>query len=348
MNKETPDSSVASQQWLELRSGVPGQGSFLVEHRRAYQVFDRPEPRPQMILAVGGKEKREFLERGLGSTSHPPECGIALVPISSIIVVDCEMHGAAALKRIRARPPAGDQTQHRLLLADNSRRHQIAQFAKDLYWQTLAPFTSSILLFCEDLGGLIPVTRLLATWIRRSMLDPIQCPPRILIIHQEDADPDMAWFESRLLAKLKAMLQVLDPLTPATDSRAATEYRAAFDKVQFLPINTPAGLLSQLDEAFDVRAGHGFAFHSRHLRNLLQEAVSQIGRGMSRTFDFFHASRLHNPVPADLGDRIADFVHASRISGADQAAMIASALNFNAHPPGMHCEYAYSIGGEEV
>jgi hypothetical protein len=47
---------------------------------------------------------------------------------------------------------------------------------------------------------------------------------------------------------------------------------------------------------------------------------------------------LRNPVPERLAEHIAEFVAASRSSAIDQVAVIASALDLDAHPPGMHCE----------
>ncbi|KAK3377651.1 hypothetical protein B0H63DRAFT_547212 [Podospora didyma] len=324
---------MASLRWLELRSGLPGQCAFLLEHRRAYEVFDQPESQPRMVLAVGSKRKRRFLESQLGNAG-PGNGGVALRTLSpSTVVVDCEMHDAHVLPRIKPGPLPGGYLKHPLHLATNSRPHQIAH---DLYWQVLVPFASAVFLFLEDSGGLDPVVETLATWVRQSILLPIQCPPRILILYQDDAKPVVAQFDARLRARIKAILHHLDPLKIATDSRVDLQHKMAFESVQFSPVSSLSKISAHIKHSFEARVAAGLAFNGEHLKYLFQEAVHEFGQARTVPFDFYRASRLRNPLPKDLTNHVVDFIIASQSSAIDQATLIASALDLDAHPPGMH------------
>lgn len=340
--------------WLELRSGAPAQcTSFLLEHFCAYEVFDRPEPQPRMVIAIGGREKQRFLESQLGGAIPQHGGSITLRALApSTIVVDCEMHNVHTLPRLKAGPPTGEHLRHHLLLPPDS-QHQIARFVQELYSNVLFPFASVVLLFLEDLGGLVPVVDILATWARRSMLSPMQSPPpRVLILHRETglASASTAEFEARLDARLTAILRdlgldsPLHSLSAAMGVRARTkaQWQASFArKAQLLPVSAPADVLGHVEQSFQVRVDAGFAFRGTHLKHLVREAVYQFGQGRHRPLDFYSASRLRNPLPEHLTEHVVNFVGASQSAAIDQARVIASALDLDAHPPGMHCEQTH-------
>lgn len=109
----------------------------------------------------------------------------------------------------------------------------------------------------------------------------------------------------------------------------------AFDSIQLLPSVDPETLSRHTDDLCTIREARGLGFSSVHLRSLLRQSISQFCRG--RLFSVYLASRLTNPVPENLATHIANFYHESGTSGLDAVPMIASALEFNAHPPQMHC-----------
>ncbi len=70
-------------------------------------------------------------------------------------------------------------------------------------------------------------------------------------------------------------------------------------------------------------------------KGLLHQALIEFS-GTARGIDVYHASRIRNPVPADLTHHIIQFVGLSSACRRDAVPILASALEFDANPPGMH------------
>ena len=324
---KSPLGPESSPCWLELKSGIPGQGCYLLEHRGANKTIDELTGLPRTIVAVGGKSKRQFLS----GSNHE---AIAFRRISpSTIVIDCELHNKRIISKMKATPPVESCRQHRVLLPHTCLPVKIRQFAWSLYWQALIPFTSIILLFVEDLGGFDAVADVLTVWARQSVTTPAQSPPRVILLHREPAD--IKWFEGQLRARLKASLLKTDPFDQTIDFQATLLYQAAFESIRLLPYSAKREVAIQTDQMFTIRTNAGYSFNSEHLKYLLQESVSQFCNGGA--FNFHRATRLGNRIPADLEDHIVNFVTASRKADLDVVTLVASALDMEAHPPGMHC-----------
>ncbi|KAM7197977.1 hypothetical protein V8F33_005244 [Rhypophila sp. PSN 637] len=326
---------MASVHWLELRIGSPGQ-SFLLEHLRAYKVFDQGESRPRMILAVGGEQKKSFFLKHYNVHGSRDQ-GVALRALSpSIVVADCWMHTAQLLRRAEAGPARGNYVQHDLQLALSGHPRQVAEFAWDLYWQVLVPFTPVVLLFLGDLGGIETTTEALAKWVRRAMLTPVQCPPRLLIIHPESQTIHKTRFISNLHKRVQKMLRNLEPFTAAYASQVDSYCQAAFESVHFIPASDHGDISNQMEQAFEARTAAGLDFRGEHLRFFLKVAVSRFGQRTMAPFDFCRMSRMRNLVSSDLGDHLVHFITSSRNLKLDHSQIIASALEMDAYPPGMH------------
>lgn len=317
--------------WLELRSGASQySGTILQEYRQAYEIFDTYVQPPRIVLAIGGASKRQYLQdHNTRADRRKTTNNIVIRPFtSSTILIDCELHNASHLKPVIAGPELGCNLQHLLDVSLPNNKHSICRLAHDLYWQILFPCTTLVLLFVDDLGGAAQVLELLATWMRKSAVSKPTSTPRLLIVYGWRSHIDPQCFDKQLRARLGAFL---------TDSSNSTAYPMSFESMQlFSETTSQSKLLLHVEEAFGKRDKAGMAFSSEHLQHLLQIAVAQSGHGHGRQIDLQDAVRLHNPPPPGFADHISRFVMLSRKVGVDCNPIIASALELDAHPPGMH------------
>ncbi|KAK0631606.1 hypothetical protein B0T14DRAFT_443704 [Immersiella caudata] len=336
--KPLSERSNSTSCWLELKSSIPGRGTYLLEHRGASQVFDELAALPRIVLALGGKTKRQFFHTGVpGSDGHNAVVFRRNSPLRSTIMVDCELHNQKTMSRMKAGPMPETTRQHRALLPQTSHPIQIAQFAWKLYWRTLAPFASVILLFVEDFaGGLDGVADVLVVWARESITTPVQSPPRILLLHSNRTVLDIKCFQGQLKSRLKASLLQLDPFDETANFQADLLCQTAFESIQLLSSSSRTEIVTHTEQMFGLRAKAGYAFNSEHLKYLLQKSVSQFFVHGVRPFDFYQATRLHNPIPDRLEDHIVNFATAVFGKSIDPVLLVASALDMEAHPPGMH------------
>ncbi|KAG9494967.1 hypothetical protein J7337_013196 [Fusarium musae] len=307
--------------WIDLQFGARGElRPILVEHRIAYKIFDGQAFHPRLVLAIGGAEKRHFY-RALELDAHVPGNGIFLRPVQlATLVIDCELHNQSTLGICERAAPMGHQTRHTLHCAvtPNSPPQRISQFALDMYWQLLFPFASVVLLFADDLGGLEPVIELLVCWTRRARLKPLLSPPRVIVVFHWRHRSKIETFEVRLRARLTGRDPAASTSTSGISAPIRLDHEHAFESVYLVPTwKLSSEFLVQVEESFGVRESAGFAFSGEHTKTLLQTAVSQFGQSCGQQIDF------HAAVTND--------------SNLDQVAIIASALDLDAHPPGAHC-----------
>ena len=325
--------------WIDLRFGARGElRPILIEYRGAYEIFDDQAFHPKVVLSIGSTEKRHF-HRSLDLDGQAAGSGIHLRPIQlATVLIDCELHNQRRLDLCQPAIRGGHQNRHSLhcALIPHSPPQKIAQFAFDLYWQLLFPFASTVLLFADDLGGFEPVMELLVSWAKRARLKPISSPPRILVIFHWRHRSGMETFEAQLRARLTGN----NPTTTrkGVSSPIHLDGECAFESVRLVPNwKLPSEFLIQVEESFSVRENAGFGFSAEHLRRLLETAVDQFGQCCGQQIDFCHAVRLQNPVPEQLAEGISYLMTAVNDPGFDHEAIIASALDLDAHPPGMHC-----------
>ncbi|KAH6646832.1 hypothetical protein BKA67DRAFT_595054 [Truncatella angustata] len=317
--------------WLELRSGAPGlDGPFLLERRLGYQIFDERAEQPDVFLAIGGKTKRRFLRRLRAGPSVKHNGVIIEEILSSTILLDCELHDST-LPRIKAEPYIESCPRHHLLtttISDISTPQEIARCAFDFVWQALVPFSSTIVVFMDDLGGLVQLSDILATWAAR----PTQSQPRIVVLHDAQLRVNQGHFETMVLRKLGARLLQLELLG------SPRRRRMPFESVHFLPINNASAvdILSHIDRASAIRRKMGLAFRSQHLTDLLHQSIKQFAAAEPAPFDLYTTARRCNPVSKSLASNITHFLAISRNLHFDRPSVIASALVLDALPPGMH------------
>ncbi|KAK2471635.1 hypothetical protein H9L39_16626 [Fusarium oxysporum f. sp. albedinis] len=113
----------------------------------------------------------------------------------------------------------------------------------------------------------------------------------------------------------------------------------AFESVQLIPTWKAASEVpSQTEESFAARDAAGYGFSSDHLKRLLQTAILQYSQSSGQQIDFVQAVRVCNPPPTQLTEKLIQFLSTTKDAEMDHVAVIASALDLDAHPPGMHCE----------
>jgi len=326
--------------WIQVRSGLPGKGGLsLEESRAAYEIFDKTTSIPRMVVAIGNGEKRQFLQHACGTSTEPAH-GIALRQLPSAIVADCDLHHHSELL------PPGPPGEHILRYAlehfpQRMQPSQIADLAQDFYWQALAPFSCVIVFFARDFCGLDPIVNVLIGWIRRATTNPLEAPPRVLIVCDEVKTTQLT-LSRRLTTILKTALQAYHPLQPVPSSSINSHCRKAFESIQLLPTLDTETLCLYTDDIFTRRGLQGLNFSAPHLKALLGQAVLSFTLGPEGRFSLYKASRAQNPVPKDLPDHIVNCFLASRESDLDIISVLASALEFNAYPPGMHCTSLYA------
>ncbi len=168
------------------------------------------------------------------------------------------------------------------------------------------------------------------------MANPLEAPPRVLIVCDEVEETQRTLI-CRLRATVRETLRTSNPLRPTSSSSTSSHYRKAFESVQLLATLDMTTLRLHAEDLFAVRELKGLAFSSEHLRTLLPQAIHDFSLNPGRSFNIYRASRLRNPIPRDLLDHANNLFLASQGSELDVISVLASALAFNAYPPGMHC-----------
>ncbi|KAH6869643.1 hypothetical protein B0T10DRAFT_523575 [Thelonectria olida] len=333
---------MASHNWIELRFGRQKELSpVITEHRRAYELFDHQAFQPRMVLSIGGVEKRHFYRSIELDERFPKGAGILFRPVQlATLILDCELHNQTRLDKIHDQYSGGEMALHPLQcsLTPQSPPHKVAQFALDMYWQLLFPFASTVLLFLDDLGGVGPVIEILASWSRRARLRAISAPPRILVIFHWRNRSEIVSFESRLRTRLMCTVSGGEDVVKAgVNSPIYLQGENAFESVRLIPTwNAASEFWSQTEASFAARENAGYGFSSQHLKHLLQTAVLRFSKSTGHQLDFHHAVRLQNPTSQQLTETLVHFILSMKDANIDHIPVMASALDLDAHPPGMH------------
>jgi hypothetical protein len=320
--------------WLELKSAPVGlPGPYLLEHRAAYEAFNHLKIPPRVVLAIGSNTKSDFF----GRMHKRSVCGaVTLHRLSlSTLLVECEVR--SLLRKMKGGPSTESILQHHLRgLAGNAPPQKVEKFTRDLYWHMLAPLAAVVVLFLGDLGSVAQGTKALADWATQRM----QNPPVVFVVYEEKAMANE--FESKLRARLTSLSHSRDSQSPPSDIEL--QWQHTLNGLQFIPFDISKDeFLARVEDSFQMKEALCFDFSAKHLRSLFPIAISQYCTSNGQPFNFYHASRLQNPIPEGLSDYISDFMVAARNVNIDRIGVIASALVFNAYPPGMHCELVTPI-----
>ncbi|KAJ4196920.1 hypothetical protein NW759_016377 [Fusarium solani] len=277
-----------------------------------------------MVLSIGGTEKRHFYQNLELDDKFHHSAGVSFRPLDGL----------------QGQHMGGQAVTHRLQcgLTPRSPPHKVMQFAFDLYWQILFPFASTVLLFLDDLGGVGPVIELLASWARRARFRAVSAPPKILVLFHWRDRTAVESFESRLRARLMCSIPGgKGSEENKIDSPIYLQGEKAFESVQLVPTwKAAAEFWPQTEASFAAREKAGYGFSSDHLKHLLQTAVIQFAQSTGHHINFQHAVRLRNPPSPRLAEGVIHFISSTKDTNINHVSVVASALDLDAHPPGMH------------
>lgn len=218
-----------------------------------------------------------------------------------------------------------------------------------LFGRLLFPFADVFCFFCEDLGGLQSVARLLAAWLDSRPAAALSAAaghaqPSVLLVTEA-----MSVGRDDASSTRSAFLRELRLAT----AKNALDHVAAVDVVALLPkgaVSTGARyrllkerLLDASDGAQKRRHEAGVSFSAAHLAALVECGLDAFASQATEPFCCIKASRTHSPVAPDLALHLRTLVGATK-SASDLASfaapVVASSFLLDSYPPGAHCKSA--------
>ncbi|KAK3938223.1 patatin-like phospholipase-like protein [Diplogelasinospora grovesii] len=200
-----------------------------------------------------------------------------------------------------------------------------------IHSQVLLPFVDVFCFIYHDTSDLDYIVYCLNGWVEARKSSAIQCVlPEMLILLTEEG-----------VRKAQASKQLLTNLAP----NIVQEYCLRFTKIKKDELNSPNGrscLRRHLRKASDRmrhrRADRSLLFSASHFMAFSEIAFDHLV--LTETFDFLKASRLRNPVAADLAQHLTNFVNqvqsAQELTTFAAETIASSFLLDHFHPPGMH------------
>ncbi|KAH8787540.1 acyl transferase/acyl hydrolase/lysophospholipase, partial [Hyaloscypha sp. PMI_1271] len=341
--------------WLTLRAGL--RDILLQEHQRPHTLFnDFLDPNvqsPQMITMIGRELKTSVMQKlrfGTGSQDgvhgeiHLRADADSFKRNSPVLFADCELHDCSNISEISSTRPVGGIVRQPLLW--HRRRSQdldISNLAHLLYSKLLAPFSTVICFFADDLGGLSAVAQVLAFWVvglsnRPSDLPPITNPQVLILTRCRD----VATYNEQKATKqfIKGRLKKVE-----LDRYLGAQFGSM--RVVPLPEITSStrswkSLRSRiLQDSADLqlrRTEAQVAFSASHFAAFFRLACEHFCADIVSPFSFVSSSRDPNPISTEYISHLNRFLNqvpmAQLLSFA--VPVIASAFVFDSYPPGMH------------
>ena len=344
--------------WLCLCSQSRNTG-LVVSDRLQNIINHIPNPdiqRPSLIVLIGNTAKLVALQelfgvkrtRKLTTKRNVGEIHLHVDPSSvfhrrPLLIAD----GDLPSKGLRTKIPT--YKCHEVTTRTVQRTNECSRFdevATGIYAQLLFPFTDVFCFFADDLGGFKQVARHLAAWLEQchpSTL-PRSTRPRVAIVTEKIPPGAETEKEAR-----KAFLWLLSEETK----------RDLFDQISAIDIIAlfPAGLISVdarhrllkerimsgSDQVRKNREDTRWLFSMVHLAAFLKNACEHFVQTAEEPFNFIKASRVDNPVAADLEEHISNFLKHIKSSGVlteFAAPIIGSSLFLDNYPPNSHRKLA--------
>lgn len=338
--KSTRSSSI----WLDLESGAPGlPGPYLQEFNDAYQQLDTyilTETRPNLVLVVGGKAKRQQLADSFELICDKGERGTIYLRLldqsKALLAIDYELHLKGNLSRILGGPCPGHHINHCLAGAPTSP----SLIATRLYSEILAPFYAAAILFVADFCGLENATELLAAWLQNAILRPSDTGNigslRVLLVlngTQRTSTPslDHLWFQItlKLLRKLRSVDCAQFPIFSDL-RRKGPEHMSLKILPELSDRAFAEAVIAKLPEPAST------SFKALHLQSLLKAAIRHFSRSASDAFNPILASRARLSLPLGWQHNVLEFIRCTKHTDIRQISFIASALALNSFPPEIH------------
>ena len=359
--------------WLTLRAGL--KDLLLEEHHRPYSHFktfrSEETQTPQMITCIG-QETKSLVMRKLRFGSRPYETLSGEVHLrvdpdtakheSPLLFADCELHNISQMIKAEAERWLGDVVQRPLTWHNQtSNGLDPKSLAHLVYAKLIAPFSTVICFFAEDLGGLQAIAQILAVWLMsfssRSSDLPPSTNPRVLILirHQDYLSFDEQAATKRFMMDLGREAekkngimtgQLNGRLKKAKLDELLQQQFGGMRVVAFPDLDSTSRewrtvrtrILQDSKEIQERRKEARVAFSAQHFTSFFHMASNHFCNSVASPFSFIRASRILNPVPAEFPFHIARFM--KRVDQRQilnfAVPMIASALMFDSYPSGMH------------
>ncbi|KAK7954381.1 hypothetical protein PG988_015075 [Apiospora saccharicola] len=332
---------MACQTWLELKSGAPGLGGpFLIESTGPYRYLNRSQKNsPGIIVAIGGAQKRRFLSENFSLRYGDGSKSVRLtaLPFTTDALLDCEIHNAHQLSRVKADPAPWHYVAHEL----RHRSPDISQIAFSLYCSALLPFAASVLLFVSDLGGLPGVIDFLVLWTSMSMRQaPTTLVTVILIFDNRKLLPEPKELYLYTSANLLKKLSISEPTIPYTRSRTDAAVRQCFE-IKCLPLGMECvSIRNFVFDAFRTAASRrrqdGLDFPAPHLERFIKAAISHYASHRFVPFNIYHAASITHPVNPQMHHYLVLYLRESKLTSLEAVGLTASALLVDAYRAEVH------------
>ena len=214
----------------------------------------------------------------------------------------------------------------------------------DIYTHLLPPFTDVFCFFSADLGGFSRIMRYLARQLEKGYSPaPKTMFPSVVIVADE-ITPRVD-IEAEARTAFLSMLSeetVKDSFSLILVINVISLFLSSTISIQARYRRLKERLIERLDKVRRFRKNTQMLFSVAHFAAFIKYAAKNFSDLVAKPFDFVRASRIYNPVPADLNKHLSNFLN--YITSSNQfteftALIIASTLLLDSYPPRAHRKY---------
>ncbi|KIW21912.1 uncharacterized protein PV07_12677 [Cladophialophora immunda] len=322
--------------WLEVADGHDtlasnGHGFTLHVSDRLDRLVEGlpypPEQRPSLVLMLGAIRRDKALRALQGSRgecvrdfSHHADVELVLdsrTRSSQRPILFASGHQTKGLSSSEAGTVARC---HRTLDLDMADAHgtswsQAGKWPADLLSARLvAPLADVVCVFLSDFSSLEKASERLEAWIRLGAPSSLPDSVRPYLILVEDEVPTRRrradvvrerlsrWCQGSIASVFSGQITV--ELPKHCSSRRSREYAPLRKAIQ-----------DQVQQSERARQETGTLFSARHMAAFFNRQLGHFRSARLEPFNFLHATRLHDPVPGQLSDSLADFIKDFRTRG---------------------------------
>ncbi|EGU73546.1 hypothetical protein FOXB_15943 [Fusarium oxysporum f. sp. conglutinans Fo5176] len=325
---------------FELQSSAPGMpGPYLVENLASYRVLDKiGQKKPRMMLVLGGSRKRQHISSAYSVYGYPKEHSVGIADVGdNTLALDGELHLQEHyhLPRFQEKRPFGGGCHAHILEQGFPREGSIAH---QIYANVLSPLSDIILIFVPDFG-LQNAIELLCSWMESAIGAGFHIASRVVLLH--DSIPADLEIKNRLLASFASKLRKSNPLRSYTSADTQSIIKNAFHmtSVSLDDCTWRAQVEAELNAARACRMQEGMDFTAHQMKYLLRGAIRHHAQDPLAPLDIIRSLKQQHAPDSNYADAIRDFLQIHQPISDIEASILASALNLDAHPPGMPCKW---------
>lgn len=349
--------------WLDVRTGV--NELLLQEYHQQYEgeFWSRGDEKPQILMFIGDKLKAISMQNLFTLNGNHKRCKINLrkvpkerAPKSPLLIADCGLHNANSLERALGGPVPADIDQRPITPTWRETRSASTplEISILIYGRLISLFSTVICLFADDIGGINKTAEWVSLWLlagNRCLDLPPSGYPRVLVLKEWNSFEN-GNFDEKVANVMFMKLLHKEILKEHGDLEVLLGEQFGAVRVLALPTRNqenPTGydrswttMLTRIrQESYKVqrfRKEAQMEFSAKHLKALFHAAYNHFTANWETPFSFVAATRSQNPVPSGFATHLMNFLQKkSKIKGF-AVPIIASALNLDSHPPGMHCK----------